>query len=1269
MSNLKKKFYEALKEKEKNKNDLFQIVNLKDDYLVSLYKNVYLNNPDHDFIFQNPTLILNYIFIDISSNDNLKKEANELIFKQKIEEENNLNKSKIRKSNSLINNKYINNAHSIKEEEPNSKLPNNKAPSTFKNANSNLNWHKESNDNYNKTNPSLKGPNNYFNLKYNIEEDNLKICPKVSEVSYFIRKKTRSATSSWAGRFYPSFGKKIKANERRSILPDLFLKFNEKKETSKKKLSAGTANDNYKEIVIRNKPIVNNKRMSGIIKFPEKNLKKNRKKSIFDSNQSCKHLHDRLSMNFILYHKDSEEKDKQKDNNNINQKQNSKKEIKDKNIFEEKKDEENNNNNKENLKIEQNKENQEIDENISKKSSKINIVQSKSILNINSESENKNEINNKIEKNNNIENINNTLKKEEEEFKILNINQNNQGLIKNSRTKINKKNEFPKHNSMKEFNHANLLLTTNIINRIATKKNKNLMISTKKTLAKPKTYNYFSPEQIQSEEEDIYYNDNKKIVYSLSQKKLKNNYGYKSKGEQENEVIHGAINYLQHEYRNKNKKNKIVKENSLLNNRGINMGTFQNKYKINENNNSSTRNKFNYKISYDCKKKGKQIGEESEMSLNSTSSGFILNNISSYGASSYMDRSSESDIFQKEMRRIINFNKRLKSNGKCNNIQLNNNQFSNNNFKNKMKKSSSQPNFFDKKNLGIPLNAEKSMYNKDNQISKNNKNISLLSSISKRNLNKLNNVTLSTSRNCCLNDNQINSFSNNINNKKYNVKSSQNRKSNITKIKSNKENNKINYVDFYEDEQKYFQKNNENSNDYNYEYKNENIGNENSKFRFVLDKYMKKQKKRSPKHQIDEEKNRNIIKENKNRKNLEENKVMKSNSKIGKEDEELLENNEEKDISIRKDEKNVKNKASNCNMINNDKGENSDFFSSKSNIKGNNNNEKSIDKDNESFFNEGINFENLSDNNINEIKIDNKKINEFGNNYNDNNGNNNNNNKDNIDDNNDHNDNINENNDNNNDYNDYNNNNVYINTNDSKDNINNNNDNINENNDNNNINNYNIEYINNKDNKDNINNNNINNNDSNYYNNKIDEEIKKVTNESQYSSLNNNIKIRNANENKLSLNNKSNNSSKNSNNNLENVKQNINENKYYNSSKDSSSCNELGEDMNIQGKINLPSFAPSIIRRASQQNKYNKQNINEDKNENNSINNYIINSNNSNGINYKNFSNDSKNSLISSKSNNKGNKENNQEHMERNDLNIFGNIINQKYERPNYKKK
>ena len=477
---------------------------------LSLYKNVYLNNPDHDFIFQNPSLILNYIFIDISNSDNFKKEANELIFKQKAEEENNQNKSKIRKSNSLINYKYNNNTHTIKEEESISKLSNSKIPSTFKNPNSNLNWHKESNDNYSKTNFEIKRSNNYFNLKYDIEEDNLKICPKVSEFSYyFIRKKTRSATSSWASRFYPSFGKKIKANERKSILPELFLKFNEKKESSKKKLSAGTANDNYKEMVNKNKPIVSNKRMSGIIKFNERSSKKNRKKSIFDSNQSCKHLHDRLSMNFILYQKDLDEKDSLKDNNNT-QKENSNKEIKDKNSFEEKKNEENNNNNKEN---------QQLDDNILKRSTKIKTFKSKSSFYIQAAHENKNEINNKIENNKDVENKDNIIKKEEEELKLINTNQNNQGLIKNARTKVNKKNEFTKHNSMKEFNHANLLLTTNIINRIATKKNRNLMISTKKTFAKPKTYNYLSPKQIQ-DEEDIDYNENKKIVYSLSQKKL-----------------------------------------------------------------------------------------------------------------------------------------------------------------------------------------------------------------------------------------------------------------------------------------------------------------------------------------------------------------------------------------------------------------------------------------------------------------------------------------------------------------------------------------------------------------------------------------------------------------------------------------------------------------------------------------------------------------------------------------------------------------------------
>ena len=91
----KKRFIQALQQNDKNKkkhNESYPYLNLKEDYLVTLYKNVYLNNPEHDFIFKNPSLILNYIFIDISnSGENSKKEENDLILQQKLEEENEMN--------------------------------------------------------------------------------------------------------------------------------------------------------------------------------------------------------------------------------------------------------------------------------------------------------------------------------------------------------------------------------------------------------------------------------------------------------------------------------------------------------------------------------------------------------------------------------------------------------------------------------------------------------------------------------------------------------------------------------------------------------------------------------------------------------------------------------------------------------------------------------------------------------------------------------------------------------------------------------------------------------------------------------------------------------------------------------------------------------------------------------------------------------------------------------------------------------------------------
>ena len=1226
----KKKFFEALKENEKNKSDSYKFINLKDDYLVSLYKNVYLNNPDHDFIFQNPSLILNYIFIDISNKNNFKKEANELIYKQKNQEEENIvNKSKIINSNSFINKKY-NNMNTLKEEDINNKVSYNYRKSDYV-----LNLNQS-----NKTHSEIIRTNNYFNLKYDIEEDNLIISSKVSEVSYFfIRKKVRSVTSSWAGRFFPSFNKRKKANERKSILPELFLKLNEKKESSKKKLSAGTANDNYKEMVKKNKPIISSKRMSGVIIFKAKRPKKKKRKSHIQSNKSCQQLYDKLSIEFLLDDKEFED-DKYKlklssdsdEDENINQNEKPKIEIKEKNSFEEQKIEETNNN-KECSNIEQIKDNNNnIADNELEKSNKFNEVKSNSDINLNLESENKNkdDINNKSEKNNNTENKNNIIKKEEEEIKLLNINQNNQDSFKKSRTKIIKNHIFNKHHSVKEFNRANLILTTNIINRIATKKYKNLMIYTKKkSMAKPKTFNFLFPTQIQEKEESFNHNyENKKIVYSLSQKNLRiNDDDYKNKEEKDVEFIHDSNKNLEQEYNNKNSKNKYIKENGLLNNKVFNLGTLHNKYKINENNNYnlSTKNKINFKAPFNSKKLGKQMGEESITSINSTSSGFILNKISLYGdtSSSYINRSIESDIFQKEMRRIINFNRRLKSNGKDNSVQFNNSI-----IKKKIKKSISEPNFLDKKNLCIFQNEEKSMYYKNNENSKTKKNLSILSSISKKSLNKPSNATSFTTKNCFLNNSQINSFNNNINNKKYNIKSSLNKKSNIAKDIFNKESSKINYVDYSQDKQNYFPKQNENNYDDIYECKKENDDNEDSKFRFVLDKYIKKQKKRSPKLQINIQKNKNHKKENKKRKNFDDNKKIENNI-FGEKIEDNLEKNEDKHSSNEKEKKIVDNKndnkISNTNPIIIEKGDNSDIISSirEINIKGKNNNEKSNDND-DSFFKEGINIEDLSDNNKNEIKTDKKEVEININNNSSANGNKNNDNK---------------NNNNNNGNNDY----KY-------------------NNDNNNI---------------------INNNIINYSNIRNDEEIKNIINENQKSTLSNNIKINNTNESKeskVSLNSKSSKSYKTSNNILEKEIKNTNESKLHISKEksiNSSSYNELGEDLNIKGKINLPIFAGPIIKKSSQENINNIKNNNSS--ENNSIDNkylnsnnshnYFINSNHSNEINSKSPNNNYKKSSVSSNSNNKGNMKNKLPYIEKKDINIFNNIINQKYERPKYKKK
>ena len=76
----KDKFIMALTELEKDKRneDLYEFLNFDENYLYSLYINVFKNNPDYKFILQNPLLILNYIFIEINKVPEIEIKKSEL---------------------------------------------------------------------------------------------------------------------------------------------------------------------------------------------------------------------------------------------------------------------------------------------------------------------------------------------------------------------------------------------------------------------------------------------------------------------------------------------------------------------------------------------------------------------------------------------------------------------------------------------------------------------------------------------------------------------------------------------------------------------------------------------------------------------------------------------------------------------------------------------------------------------------------------------------------------------------------------------------------------------------------------------------------------------------------------------------------------------------------------------------------------------------------------------------------------------------------------
>ena len=149
----KEKFITALKEIEKDKRneDLYEFLNFDEDYLYNLYTNVYKNNPDYEFIFQNPLLILNYIFIEINkaTDKEVKKsyidhglnisKINEE--KEKAEKDNDKTKPILSKSSSSNSNdsKSISEENSISQTSSSKKSSDNKDNSKTHNSNDNNN--------------------------------------------------------------------------------------------------------------------------------------------------------------------------------------------------------------------------------------------------------------------------------------------------------------------------------------------------------------------------------------------------------------------------------------------------------------------------------------------------------------------------------------------------------------------------------------------------------------------------------------------------------------------------------------------------------------------------------------------------------------------------------------------------------------------------------------------------------------------------------------------------------------------------------------------------------------------------------------------------------------------------------------------------------------------------------------------------------------------------------------------------------------------------
>ena len=603
----KEKFITALKEMEKDKKneDLYEFLNFDEDYLYNLYINVYKNNPDYEFIFQNPLLILNYIFIEINkatdkekkksyleqglniSKINEEKNSFQSSFSQKNEEEKKKSEKETEKDNQIVSN-----SSSYKSSKSKSISEENSESSS----NKNLNKEESSKNNIsNLENSELNRVNSltrkFLLSQYMYDSSEINETQEIS-LSFICEKKTNDVS------ILSKASKKIKSKDN----------YYDKK-NSKDKVNHKTFINEADKYLISSRDLSNGDEMRKTFA----NIKKQNRQLPNDSNYNKNKNNFKNSSQYesgFSFSPESKSKSK------------SKKKKSDKNFikYEEKNKVDNDDNN-------------------------FNYLRNKKInyLPFINKGQKKTENRKSPKKNKNMNNIKNKNIK----------NKRDNDMYFNLEKDLN-----PKMNKNRKRGHS--------------------MDIDEKEYQYDKRHNRKKikiPDSYYGEEDTSFEN------FSMPKKKNKNSsYHFKTQDEREKEIEYGAIKYLQHDYKNKSK-NKIrnnrvfkssgVDENSLrkkIYNKSIDKK--DKKYNYDKN---LEKNKYLNEIKNQNGNRNQKIKNKKPNKINSSttinSSSNEYNRIkknnneddSSLSSSLYQNnKNNEFNVFKKEYKKIIKFNKKLR---------------------------------------------------------------------------------------------------------------------------------------------------------------------------------------------------------------------------------------------------------------------------------------------------------------------------------------------------------------------------------------------------------------------------------------------------------------------------------------------------------------------------------------------------------------------------------------------------------------------------------